>query len=142
MGLLSDERKNGSRWGSHEISVKMGWEHSCSNGCPWIIGRKSKYIRRTHYTSVKNIKNVWRCRDNRTAKSMKTSRDDGINSSVYNTILHIFPHNTCIMRKVCRVLYTELFYAIIPACFHTFCCSVIPTSPYIFNVFYTCLPHF
>ena len=31
------------------------------------------------------------------------------------------------MRKVCRVLYTELFYAIIPACF---------------NVFYTCLPHF
>ena len=29
-------------------------------------------------TSVKNIKNVWRCRDNRTAKSMKTSRDDGI----------------------------------------------------------------
>ena len=37
------------------------------------------------------------------------------------------------------VLYTELFYAIIPACFHTFCCSVIPTSPYIFNVFYTCI---
>ena len=33
------------------------------------------------------------------------------------------------------VLYTELFYAIIPACFHTFCCSVIPTSPYIYNVF-------
>ena len=50
--------------------------------------------------------------------------------------------NTCMMRKVCRVLYTELFYAIIPACFHTFCCSVIPTSPYILNVFYTCLPHF
>ena len=34
------------------------------------------------------------------------------------------------------VLYTELFYAIIPACFHTFCCSVIPTSPYIFNGFF------
>ena len=45
------------------------------------------------------------------------------------------------MRKVCRVLYTELFCAIIPTCFHTYCCSVIPTSPYIFNVFYTCLPH-
>ena len=30
------------------------------------------------YTSVKNIKNVWRCRDSRTAKSKKTSRDDGI----------------------------------------------------------------
>ena len=42
------------------------------------------------------------------------------------------------MRKVCRVLYTELFYAIIPACFLTFCCSAIPTSPYIFNAFYTC----
>ena len=42
--------------------------------------------------------------------------------------------------KICKmVLYTELFYAIIPACFHTFCCSVIPTSPYIFNVFYTCI---
>ena len=41
--------------------------------------------------------------------------------------------------KICKmVLYTELFYAIIPACFHTFCCSVIPTSPYILNVFYTC----
>ena len=33
------------------------------------------------------------------------------------------------------VLYTELFYAIIPACFHTFCCSVIPTSPYILMFF-------
>ena len=35
-------------------------------------------------------------------------------------------------------LYTELFYAIIPACFHIYY-SVIPTSPYIFNVFYTCV---
>ena len=40
-----------------------------------------------------------------------------------------------IIRKVCRMLYTELFYAIIPACFLSFCCSAIPTSPYIFNVF-------
>ena len=33
------------------------------------------------------------------------------------------------------VLYTELFYAIsCLLCFHTFCCSVIPTSPYILNV--------
>ena len=29
-------------------------------------------------TSVKYIENVWRCRDSRTAKSKKTSRDDGI----------------------------------------------------------------
>ena len=29
-------------------------------------------------------------------------------------------------------LYTELFYAIIPAYLLTFCCSAIPTSPYIF----------
>ena len=42
--------------------------------------------------------------------------------------------NTCTMR---RVLYAEQFYAIIPACFLTFCCSAIPTSPYIFNAFYT-----
>ena len=42
-------------------------------------------------------------------------------------------HPTCIMYKM--GLYTELFYAIIPACFLTFCCSAIPTS---FNVFYTC----
>ena len=34
-------------------------------------------------------------------------------------------------------LYTELFYAIIPACFLTFCCSAIPTSPYNSNVLYT-----
>ena len=80
-------------------------------------------------TSVKNIKNVWRCRDSRTAKSKKTSRDDGIEQF---SIQHptYFSHYTCIMG-----LYTELFYAIIPACFHTFCCSTIPTSPYIFNVF-------
>ena len=40
-------------------------------------------------------------------------------------------------RYVCKMgLYTELFYAIIPACFLTFCCSAIPTSPYIFYVFY------
>ena len=45
-------------------------------------------------------------------------------------------HNTCIMRKVCRVLYTELFYAIIPACFHTFCCSVIPTFLMFFTLVY------
>ena len=90
---------------------------------------------------MKNIKNVWRCRNNRTAKSMKTSRDDGIKQF---SIQHptYFSHYTCIMGwgKICKmVLYTELFYAIIPACFHTFCCSVIPTSPYIFNVFYTCI---
>ena len=89
-----------------------------------------------------SVKKVWRCRDNRTAKSMKTSRDDGIKQFSIQHHLTYLPHNTCIMRKVCRVLYAELFYAIIPACFHTFCCSVIPTSPYIFNVFYTCLPHF
>ena len=34
-----------------------------------------------------------------------------------------------------HLMCTELFYAIIPACFLTFCCSAIPTSPYIFNVF-------
>ena len=33
--------------------------------------------------------------------------------------------------------YAELFYAIIPACFLTFCCSAIPTSPYIFLLFFT-----
>ena len=70
---------------------------------------------------------------------MKTSRDDGIkqfNIIIYNTlhtgtflIIHV------LYGKICKmVLYTELFYAIIPACFHTFCCSVIPTSPYISNV--------
>ena len=71
------------------------------------------------------------------AEQQKVRKQAGMmayNSSVYNPILHIFPHNTCMMRKVCRVLYTELFYAIIPACF-TFCCSAIATSPYIFNVF-------
>ena len=31
-------------------------------------------------------------------------------------------------------LYTELIYAIIPACFLTFCCSAIPTSPLFINV--------
>ena len=44
---------------------------------------------------------------------------------------------TCIMRKVCRVLYTELFYAIIPACYYTFCCSVIPTYLHTFLMFFT-----
>ena len=48
--------------------------------------------------SVKNIKNVWRCRDSRTAKSMKTSRDDGIKQF---SIQHptYFSHYTCIMWK-------------------------------------------
>ena len=34
------------------------------------------------------------------------------------------------------VLYTELFYAIIPACFHNLCCSVIPTL-HTFLMFFT-----
>ena len=65
---------------------------------------------------------------------MKTSRDDGIKQF---SIQHptYFSHYT-LWGKICKmVLYIELFYAIIPACFHTFCCSVIPTSPYIFYVF-------
>ena len=49
---------------------------------------------------------------------MKTSRDDGIKQF---SIQHptYFSHYTCIMWKdICKmVLYTELFYAIIPACF-------------------------
>jgi len=38
------------------------------------------------------------------------------------------------------MLYTELFYAIIPSlpCFYAFCWSAIPTSYYIFNVLYSC----
>jgi len=39
-------------------------------------------------------------------------------------------------------LYTELFYAIILPCFYAFCWSAIPTSYYIFNVFYSCSCHF
>ena len=49
---------------------------------------------------------------------MKTSRDDGIKQF---SIQHptYFSHVLC--GKICKmVLYTELFYAIIPACFHTF----------------------
>ena len=66
---------------------------------------------------------------------MKTSRDEGIKqfSIQHPSILFSL---LCGKIHVCKmVLYTELFYALIPACFHTFCCSVIPTSPYIFNVF-------
>ena len=39
--------------------------------------------------------------------------------------------------KICRVglLYTELFYAIIPTLFLCFCWSAIPICRYIFNVF-------
>ena len=45
-----------------------------------------------YYTSVKNIKNVWRCRDNRTAKSMKTSRDDGIKQfSIQHHLTYLSP---------------------------------------------------
>ena len=68
---------------------------------------------------------------------MKTSRDDGINSSVYNTLHTFLIIQLC--GKICKmVLYTELFYAIIPACFHTFCCSVIPTVHlHTFLMFFT-----
>jgi len=41
--------------------------------------------------------------------------------------------------KICSVkLCTELFHAIIPIPFYAFCWSAIPTSCYIFNVFYSC----
>jgi len=36
-------------------------------------------------------------------------------------------------------LYTELFYAIIPTLFLCFLLICIPTSCYIFNVFYSCI---
>ena len=45
---------------------------------PYMIKGEKENFPLHNNTSVKNIKNVWRCRDNRTAKSMKTSRDDGI----------------------------------------------------------------
>ena len=48
---------------------------------------------------------------------MKTNRDDGIKQFSIHTFLII--HVLC--GKICKmVLYTELFYAIIPVCFHTF----------------------
>jgi len=37
----------------------------------------------------KNVKDVMRCRDSRSAKSRETSRDDSIK---HNFTLHIFPH--------------------------------------------------
>ena len=55
----------------------------------------------------------------------------GLVITVYNT-LHTFLIIHVLCGKICKIgLYTELFYAIIPACFLTFCCSAIPTSPYI-----------
>ena len=41
-------------------------------------------------------------------QKQETNSDDGIKQ--FGTILRIFPHNTCIMRKVCKVLYTILVF--------------------------------
>ena len=39
-------------------------------------------------------------------------------------------------------LYTALFYAIIPACFLAFCCSAVPTSPYMSVMFFTLVVYY
>ena len=67
-------------------------------------------------------------------KETKKGRGDGIKQYTTPSYIIIFPHNTCIMRKICGGLHTELFYAIPLPCFISFCSSAIPTSPHIFNV--------
>jgi len=72
------------------------------------------------YTRIKNIKNVTRCTDSRSAKSTEQGKDDSIKQ------FSIQPHPTYLSTsKICRVeLCTELFYAIIPTlslCFLLIC---------------------
>ena len=50
---------------------------------------------------------------------------------------HIFLIIHVLCGKIC-IRWGCILNAIIPACFLTFCCSAIPTPPYIYNVFYTC----
>ena len=61
----------------------------------------------------------------------------GVTFPLFTNPLHIFFQYMCIMKKdSCRGLYTWLFHVIILPCFCNFCCSAIPTSCYILNVFY------
>ena len=95
--------------------------------------------KKLHKQVIKNIENVAGCRDTRTAKSKETRGMIEHNSEVYN-----HPYISFFMEEdLCRgwgvVYFTVLFDH--PSCFLTFCSSGIPTSCYIFNVFYYLLAY-
>ena len=102
--------------------------------------------KKLHKQVIKNIKNVAGCRDTRTAKSKETRGMIEHNSEVYNHPYISFFHCTCIWKKISVgggggggggggvVYFTVMFDH--PSCFLTFCRSGIPTSCYIFYVFY------
>ena len=81
---------------------------------------------------IKNIKNVAGCRDTRTAKSKETRGMIEHNSEVYN---HPYRYMYNEKRYVGVIVYFTVMFDH-PSCFLTFGRSGIPTSCYIFNVFY------
>ena len=59
---------------------------------------------------IQNIKNVTRCRDSRTAKSLRNKVGMIIKQSSIQPPTGIFFHNTCRRKRYVRGLYTWLFY--------------------------------
>ena len=104
------------------------------------IGRYTAMLQYIGRQVIKNIKNVAGCRDTRTAKSKETRGMIEHNSEVYNPpyrdllpYIHIYMYNE--KRYVGVIVYFTVMFDH-PSCFLTFCRSGIPTSCYIFNVFY------
>ena len=110
------------------------------------VGTRQNLFDNLNYNNVqviKNIKNVAGCRDTRTAKSKETRGMIEHNSEVYNPpppppppteiFFHIYMYNE--KRYVGVIVYFTVMFDH-PSCFLTFCRSGIPTSCYIFNVFY------
>ena len=79
--------------------------------CSCVIANLSSGMRlllkKWHKQVIKNIKNVTRCRDSRTAKSKETRQGRSHKTVKCTNPLHIFFHYTRIMEKdPCRGLYT------------------------------------